>query len=308
MDHHTEALSTRGLATALLTVLLCTALPGIARALPHDDVLDDADDEEALFVGNINADAAADTIFGRLTTSAQYRPTRIAWGDPTKSSSTDRVSESRHGRSTRFLYPDWAASGASISISDMNADSLADMVLYLWGTDRDDRASTRSISVILFGSPGADTVGSIDLASPNTVRPGALVPVPLAARGFLVDPAVRDHTGIASFVRLPVAVPSNELPLPETPGTVSGAATVTLYPNPASGKVKIVAAGLRAGGCTITTMDLEGKTIRTIPGDISRDGRLALTLDLESLPSGYYIVRIDDSRQTIKSLPLLVVH
>lgn len=306
MNHHIEALSSRGLATALLTVLLGAVLPGIGNALPYDTAPDDLDEEEALYIGNINADAAADTVFGRLTTSAQYRPTRIAWGVRQGPDSRTTTSERP---TTRFIYPDWSAPGASISIADMNADSLADMVLYLWGRDSsDDRAPMISSSVILFGSPGADTVASIDLASRSASRTGALTPIPLAARRLLVDPAIRDHTGIASVVRLPVAIPSNELPEPGTPVTETESARVTLYPNPTDGKVKIAATGLAPGSCSITTMDLEGGAIRTIPGEAGSDGRLTLTLDLEGLPSGYYIVRIDDSGQTVKSLPLLVVH
>ena len=121
----TDAPSRRTLATGLLAVLLSAAVPAFAGQLPEEE-RPEIENEEALFIGNINGDEVADTLFGSITTGSQYRPTGIAWGlRPTPGGR--RIIRSL--RQTRFLYPDWTPAGGSVSVSDMNADSLADPVI-----------------------------------------------------------------------------------------------------------------------------------------------------------------------------------
>lgn len=299
--HHNEPHSRNALATGLLTVLLGASLPGLAAALPHDPETENIADEEALFIGQLNADRSSDTIYGRLTSGAHYRPTHIAWGNS--------QSITTAARTTEFIYPDWDLAGVSISVSSLNRDTLSDMVFYLWGRARSgEMAQTRSAALVICGSPRADTLVTIDLGRVITARENLAGSYQITTGTHLVDPAIRDYSGVESYVRLPLTLSPPDRPLPDVAAPEAGLPQVRLQPNPADDNVKINASGLTPGPCSVVTVDLEGRQIRSEPGKIGGDGRLLMSLNLEGLPSGYYIVRIESGERAGVSLPLLVVH
>ena len=74
------------------------------------------------------------------------------------------------------------------------------------------------------------------------------------------------------------------------PGNAEGLLRLALYPNPAATATTLDLTGAPAGAYHVTLVDIAGRTVQTL----TLTGGISHRLDLVSLPSGTYLVRIDN--------------
>lgn len=77
-----------------------------------------------------------------------------------------------------------------------------------------------------------------------------------------------------------------------------------LYPNPASGTVNLGISGCETGHINYEVMDISGKNL--LNGRFDFNGISTLTLDISTLGSGYYLMKIVTSGKEMKVIPFIV--
>jgi len=242
-----------------------------------------------------------------------------------------RTPFARRRRETRFVYPGldlsrtddltgklagWRVRGGSVAFQRLNGDTLPDIILHLRGVviERGDgralieRDSLRSLA--LFAQRGLDSLPLIAVTGIGRFQSTPFFAMDLSVGEELKDPARRDLSGRTSFILEPVDLVLDEadttggMPAPPTAG-LDGAATppraaLRVHPNPAGDAVTIEASGLADGIYHLRLVAADGtEHLRRELHAQSRGGHMGgtlhATLDVKSLPSGYYVLRIEDN-------------
>lgn len=276
-----------------------------------------------LFTGHLNWDCYQDTVYGKRVGQRAWLPEKIVWGKTDIHHSQPCDGDTTYGGHpagaprfsvTDFVYPAWQE-GGSVSFEQYNTnDSLVDMLFYLWGT-----ASTSSTvqdtgrALVLYGQLALDTVKTIYIGTIDS----AMQSTPFFASDLdideeLVNPAVRDMGGIRSYelLRQNFPVHSSGPPhLPVSPGELlDEKARVTVYPNPAELWAHLQSEPLEAGEYTITVMAVNGREYHRQTVRLLATQQVERELDLNGLPSGYYVVRLHRDGRVISSYPIVIVH
>ena len=106
-------------------------------------------------------------------------------------------------------------------------------------------------------------------------------------------------------MRLPRPDTSFVLDAEESPFATT--AQLQLYPNPAAELVEVAYTLPVSGTTTVGLYDLQGRRLRDIPTGWQSQGEHRLHFDLNQLPSGHYLVRVQHAGGTL-SKPLVVQH
>ncbi len=272
-----------------------------------------------LFTGHLNNDCYPDTVRGFATDARTYLPDMIVWGKPNERNpqQCDRDStrgghpkEARIMPTTSIGYPDWRELQGSVAFEQYNTnDEVTDMILYLWGKSPQTGKDTARV-VVVYGQVALDTLPVLMIGSVTSgTQTAPFFAMDLTVGRQFVDPAVRDVGGQTSFElpRVQFALREEE-PVqniaPQQPGMT---ATVTAYPNPAELWTRLESSPLEAGQYTITVMAVNGSVYHTQLVDVSRQGQISEELNLNDLPSGYYVVRLHRAGEYISSYPIVIV-
>lgn len=299
---------------------------------------------DIMYIGDLNGDCLSDTVrskeYGGGEQERSELPTQIFWGispngtpPPCTNASVHVGGTTPHVAVTHLLYPTtWASLGGSASFLRYNKnDGIVDMVLFLWGEVPVSQGGSSpqggepssggtptlqpvSRAVVLFGGTGMDalTVLPIEaLSYPFSSTP--VVSMDLRVGTELVEPRVRDYTGIESHELLPVAfLPQQGAPpIPETPPSSadirSAQYSVSIYPNPTELMARLQSAPLEAGSYSIVVATVNGMEVRRQLVELPVGGELQQELLLAGLPSGMYMVRLYKSGMIVSSQPMMVV-
>lgn len=297
------------LVLALFVVLCVLSLPVMAQPI------------SILYTGHLNPDCYQDTVYGRQMGQRTWLPDRIVWGKTDIHHAQPCDDDPSYGGHpagaprfpvTNFVYPTWQEAG-SVSFECYNTnDSLVDMLFFLWGT-----ASTGSSvqdtgrALVIYGQLALDTlktiyVGTIDSAVQST----PFFASDLDINEELINPAVRDMSGIRSYELLRTTFPVTPPKAPHLPaalGSVS-ATHVSIYPNPAELWAQLQSEPLEAGEYTITVLAVSGREYHRQTVHLTSTQQVERELNLSGLPNGYYIVRLHRDGHVISSSPIVIVH
>ena len=281
--------------------------------------------EVVLGIAHLNFDCYADTISGFKTPSG-YLPKRILWGGP-RLDEQGRLDSACLGRTpaeervsqTTISYPGSEQVTGSMTFQQINADTLGDLVLHIHSTVVEQGAERDSLrSVVIFGQHGLDALAEIQVGEISRFQMEPFFAMDLVKGSELINPAERDLSGRTSYELEPVDVrlddpdstpPPGLAPLAgaEYPGAVAGTARVQIYPNPARSAIMIDAAGLQGGTYRIALLSVNGTVELREEARVEPGERLARTLDVRRIASGYYVVRIETGEgEAVATYPIII--
>lgn len=251
--------------------------------------------EMVLAQRHINGDALPDTLIG-VSVGKLYLPTAIRWGRD------ETASVSQPVRQTEFLYPDWDGLSGSFSVLRYNPeDTLSDMIWHLRGTTTAAEAASRSC--VIFGQSCLDRMRYVDIAAMQDIQTQPYCAARLIEGETLVDGRRRDLSERKSYLmkrmQLPIDIAADREA--ELPGV-----DFRLFPNPASSRVRLSARNLPAGSYSIQVVAVDGTSHMERVVEIGGDSEVDCELNLERLPSGFYIVELRRSEQRVGALTMVV--
>jgi hypothetical protein len=289
--------------------------------------------ESILFVGNLNFDCYQDTVAGWVDTKFRYLPRSIRWGRPhvryhydpqtrqidtlpPDSSCFGEIPPSRRVAVTAIRYPEWSGLSGSVAFQRMNADSLDDMILYLWGAAGDpERAHDSTRALLIFGQECLDTLEMLDIAALEGFQVSPFIAMEMRKGSELAEPAIRDLSGVTSYLLAPVPLDLARLHGEGSPASAgeprsmsvsSSPLHVRIYPNPATVAAQLAAESIPAGGYEVDIVSVNGLVVQRQSVSVTVSGRLFETLDLRSMASGYYIVRLHDRAHVLGVYPVII--
>ena len=320
---------------ALALALIC---PYIAATLGPDlyaEVFGPPDPppaETILFVGNLNFDCFPDTVTAASggTIPSRRLPTSIHWGAPRRivtydpatgrrdttiadSSCAEIPSLAHHVSVTTIHYPAWDQLSGAVAFNRMNDDSLDDMTLFIRGTVGDSlhRADTLR-ALLVFAQEGLDTLPVLDVAPIDGFQVAPFFAMELRKGSELVEPDVRDMSGVTSYVIQPVALDLGEHHQDTvgqgSPGDSIPAQPIRLrvYPNPTGGAAQVEVDSIPPGDYDVDVVAVNGHVYLHQEVSVTVAGALFQTLDLHALPVGFYVVRISDGGALFGIYPIII--
>lgn len=292
----------RLLPSLIFIALLCGLGPaGIAQPVLETEV------ERTLFIGALNFDSIPDTVRGAQRPGARgYLPHTILWGQP----NTDGPALGQM-RQTRIVYPETIRDG-STAFHSINGDSLSDIVLYLHETVQQGDEETETLHALaIFGQQGLDSLPMLEIGQIGRFQANPFFAMELSVGSELTQAGTRDLSGAMSYVLEPVELTVDESRPSPLPASTSATSTphlaVQVYPNPTANTIQIEAAGLPAGAYDLSLIAVNGTTALHEDLSLVSGERLHRTLDVRNIPSGTYIVRIEnDAGKSFATMPLSI--
>jgi hypothetical protein len=273
-----------------------------------------------LFTGHLNNDCVADTIKGRSAGLHEYVPETIVWGKPVPNQDCPDAVQGGHAPGTffvpmtKFLFPGWNELHVSVSLLKYNRnDNLDDLLLYVWGQYRDAQGQWRDTAraLVVFGQNDLDLQPALSVQHITAgFQSSPFFAMDVRVGRELVEPQERDVTGGISYELLPAdvqIVPDKPAPPHPIATPDSVVTTVSVSPNPADLFAKLQAEPLEPGEYDISILAVNGSVYHTQTVQIGQGKSLEHELDLSSLPSGYYVVRLHTSNHYIGSYSIVIV-
>jgi hypothetical protein len=282
-------------AAGLVLLLTATGTAAPRPRLVADTVI--------LAIGHFRPGCIPDTVWGEAGEGFTWRPLYITWGGAdslhTPPCPPGKGSRPRLAKTT-FEYPTWPHLGISFSAEQRSlGDTLIDLVWHVWGAypDSTDPHSTVR-SQVVFGQSGLDSLATIDLASLPAYQTFPFFAMDLEVGTHLIEPDNRDLSGTSSYILLPIGGGPPPAPLVYQPAAVAW--KVKLYPNPAAGSASIEGRPVPPGDYSVEVIATDGAVALRQQITVQETGELFGTLDLKSLPSGFYVVRLRNAGSDIR--------
>ncbi len=289
----------------LATVLSATAQPSGSTARgtrPYAPVAV-RQEMQILYTGSLNFDCFPDTIFGTRGPDGLYLPRVIIWGRPTTAAPAGGrrdanaaclgpIADSVKVPFTLIQYPSWGNLRGCVSIQSFNPDTLADMLFMLRGAVGEGRNQHDSLlSLLVFGQHGLDTHRVLNLANIGPFQSYPFIAMQVRKGVQLLNRRSRSLSRAASYEIAPVGLIVDE---PDTTPhhAAARAASVRVYPNPASAEANVEALNVDPGSYSVEVSAANGMIVLRQQADMHSGGNLLRTLDVTELASGYYVVRI----------------
>lgn len=295
---------------------------------PPETISKHSHNDIVLNVTHLDFDCYQDSILGRKTPQGGFMLTRILWGVP------DSAQGSMHGgkldscashtplvkrqRETIITYPAWDIRTASVSFQRLNNDSFADIIIHVRGTNKGDYGKEQAVrrSLGIFAQRGLDSLAVISLENIARFQAVPFFAMDLNIGSEMTKPGRRDLSSSTSYILEPVvlnldtvsAQPMPALAMPALAGVENDQHTnhIRIYPNPTAQAIRIEAAGLAAGIYHVTVVGANG--IEQMHREMAiTSTQASATLDVAQVPSGYYVIRINNSNgRTVNLHPIII--
>lgn len=330
--------STALLALFILSTLSVTAQVDSASELPYDPSV-------IMYIGHLNPDCVVDTLIGEFQDNLQVHPEFICWGRLYDDQGTSlcqtgkfdaRIKESKHRDTTWIEKPTWDDLRLTVSVHQYNTnDSLADLIFWTRGSalakvtrsgkeliDSVESGSNDSVfrvdtarAIVVFGHVDLSSRKTLDITKVKASQSSPYAAMELGYSRDLVRPRKRDNTQKTSWklkkinreVDSAKTSDTTSAPPPMTASATTEPVTVQIYPNPAIYSTSIVLEPVPAGEYTVEVISANGQTVDLYELSLSRAGHVLETLDLSTLPSGHYFVRVRSNRETYGDYPVIIV-
>ncbi len=304
---------------SMAIMLLWSGYLAASPASPIDTV-DAVIVERVLFIGHLNFDCIEDTVFSGTSKGLAYAPAAIGWGRPdhrTKGCSGDPGPfhpgnpASTNGVRTQIRYPHWEKLHCTAAFQEVNGDTLPDIIFFLRGkvkTDAGDRDTARAI--VLFGQRNLDTITTISLDQVGAFEYARFFALDLRPGRDIIEPELRDISGIPSHEILAVAMDVNadSSITPQLWQENGRTLDVRVHPNPAAGLARIEGRLIPAGEYGVDIVAVNGELQRQQNVTVTASGDLFRMLDLRLLASGYYVVRLHQHGTLRATYPIIITH
>lgn len=312
--------------------LLCFS----AAALPAQDNVSGYDpfaEPAIMHIGFLNTDCVTDTVYGLLDRHLRWTPRYICWGDRYDSAGASLCSsggnDSTTSRASRYdtthlSFPDWREFFCAFSVQRYNAnDTLDDLIFWMRGVDSlpgRGLVDTGS-AVVVFGQSSLETNAVLSLTGIRAFRSQPFYAMELGRGYELIHPKKRE--ALTRRVSWELVRPDRQVLEEEdeeteertdapVPGVLSSVDEVPeyqarIYPNPAIYTTSVEVAPLPAGSYVVAVLGVNGEEVYRSEVLLESEGEVFRTIDLESLSSGYYALRITRLDALIGIYPIIVV-
>lgn len=273
--------------------LLRTTLAGLSIALLFVTVQLHSQVRIVMAVAHFNSDSIADTLVGTRSAGGYYLPHSIRWG----TLGSPAVPQ------TIFSYPSWSALSGSVAITSINADTLQDIVFFIKGRVGSPEHDTSRVFIIGGGS-SLSLQSNINIASLPASQSSPFYTVSLTSGIGFTSSGVIDPTGHPSW-KFAVAFPAQPLvtKVLEVPEW-----SVRLYPNPSNGsETHIAGENVPAGRYHVSVYSVQGTALVEQMVEVDGTGEFLQTLDLHTLSSGTYRVRLSGMHADVFSYSLVLI-
>ena len=209
-----------------------------------------------------------------------------------------------------------AGLSGSVAFQRMNADSLDDMILYLWSSNGgigESHDSTRAL--LIFGQEGLDTLDMLDIGAMDGFQSSPFIAMEMRKGSELVNPAIRDISGVLSYILAPVSLDlapfrhDGDHAAGVSPSNGASSATplhLRVFPNPTAAAAKLSVESMPGGTYEVEIVSINGLVAHRQHVNVPTSGSLLETLDLSSLASGYYIVRLHGRSGSLGAYPVII--
>ena len=325
-------LCTRERRTALRQALVCAFLLGVCISSGYA-VTDSTtrQPEVILFVGHLNFDCWPDTVMG-INRERSYLPVAIHWGRAVtryRFDATARRFDTIAADSpctaapvfanrvpvTTLRYPAWTRIHGSVAFRTANPDTLSDMMLFIRGNtsgSAEERDTLRPL--LIFGQLGLDTLAELDLSQITSFQTAPFVAMELHVGSELVEPEVRDLSGIVSYTlaSLPIHVGDHSTDTTDEGGeapsdsVVAQPIRIRVFPNPTGVSAQLQVDSIPMGDYIVEVAGVNGLVYLHEDVTVSSSAGLFQVLDLSDVPTGYYIIRVFTGAQLYAVYPIII--
>ena len=273
------------------------------------------------FVGHLNTDPLKDTLVGLSYYNDVSLPKYILWGktDSVSGGSTDTATgepnfDTLKVDTTELLYPPWNNLEGTVSLLNLNSDTLTDLMFVIRGiSDTGLLAQDTACFLGIFGQRGLDTFDVLDLEIVDSLQSMPFFSLLMLPDTNYTDPLVREVTGRISYIIEPIDLDVHRSdPAGEPAKPVAGELpyrehSVAFYPNPASRSINIETIGLPPGEYRIEIYSSSGDIVLSRPFPLDKPGETRREIQLRELASGAYLMRLSGSQGLVGSYWLVVV-
>lgn len=298
-----------------------------------------------LYVGAVNVDCFADTVWGTMDANLNTLPKLIVWGhadaaaeeaakrDQRKRDSLDACSSAvprgKRRTQTKINYPGWDGMSGIVSFVNLNGDGYTDLFLTLSGSVGDGRSRRDTVRrLVIFGGHGLDSLATLNIGDAPRLQRVPFNAMDLTVGEEIARPARRDLSGRTSYEILPIdfanadpdtnGMPGNGMPglhdgrspalsSRADRGDLAPARDLWAAPNPARDVADIRAVRLEEGTYQVEVVAANGETVLRRDAAVPASGALAGTFDVSGLPVGYYTVRLARAGHAVGTYPLVVM-
>lgn len=281
-----------------------------------------ANPEVILALRNFNFDCYRDTVIGWADDRGHYLPREIHWGaapaNTPPGNDSACASPTPHGkrqRITTIRYPNWKHITGSVAFEQHNEDSLADILLYLWGdpTDKDNpgdahgngaRRRDTLRAFVVFAQVGLDSIRELNVGTIRQFQTDPFYAMELEFGDDLFNPASRDLSGFMSYelkrIKLDLRPPRDsgrverhDAPPQRQPAAgVDAPVTVRVFPNPTGSSTNVEIEAVEPGAYTVEVVAVNGALCLRQEVAVETTQSLLRTFDVSRLASGYYVIRL----------------
>jgi hypothetical protein len=261
--------------------------------------MDDA--TPVLFVARLDFDCLYDTVHGSEAGPMGFRVDCVRFGH---GMDTCHVQIPGEPDTLIFHYPGWKDLRAAVTLLDVNSDGRDDIVLDYSGQGGDGDTAR---GIVVLGQSALRKVGGIDL---ETIGRG-LQSNPVVTADFhdivlLSDPRRRDFSGTVSHRWERVALAAHEPPAGASEH-LAPAIWSRIFPNPAVFATTVELTRIPAGQYSVSLTGLDGVARIETTINVMSEGSLLERLNLDVVPSGYYLVIVRHaSGSHVGSWPVIV--
>lgn len=276
-----------------------------------------------IYIGNLNFDRYPDTVLGKQWQQFSYMPTVIRWGQKHDTitvaiDSFHYVPDSLKVPQSEIKYPVWGNMKGNISFEKINKDTIMDMMLAFTGVSLDTVPQKYKRILAVFGQDYLDTMHIIDISGIDSFQVHPFIALNLLPGQQLISPGQRDISKGTSYIlprlNFPVRDTSGDsTAMHSTPGSlVSGVAekshSFRVYPNPAAYFITVEAVTLPQGTYFIEINNSAGLLVSKQEVQVPSNGELLRRLDLRSIATGYYLLKIRTNEKMLGAYQILVIH
>lgn len=285
-----------GFLLILLTILLYPS--GTAKSQTDSNAVVIRD---LMSLSDFNGDNSQDTLISEGVLGKAELPKAIYWGNLTN-------------RATYFNFPKWKDLEVITAVFNVNQDTLPDMTFFIIGKTlkTDGKYKDTMTSFIIFGQTALPLIDTIDIEKLRDYNITPYIAMKLTNNGSNFSNPTPVALGQATSyefngINLDVQNPPAPIAKPVLVEDESSA-NVKMYPNPAVYYTSLELNNINPGIYIIKIYDMNGTEIFSQKVESKASGTIFQTLDLKSIQTGTYQVKIMQDDKRIGVYPITIVH
>lgn len=278
-----------------------------------------------LYIGKLNFDRFPDTLIGKQWQPFSFMPRAIRWGKKNDTLTTEidtahYVPDSLKVTESEFSYPVWKDMRGSITIDNINRDTVEDLLFVLSGISFDTVNPPHYKRMLaVFGQDYLDTMSVIDLSGIDSFQFHPFIALNLQPGQQLISPGHRDVSKGTSYIFPRINLPvrdsneSDSSSMNGNPGSIVASVSeknfpLRVFPNPAAYFITVEGLKLPEGTYYVEITNSAGILVNKQEVQVTNNGELLKRLDLHFISTGYYLLKVHTGQKLLGVYQILIIH